>query len=149
MTIAAVDTEGAVRTWARTEANITAAVDGAVWFATPQSYADTPGKPPFSNAPAAWIVLSLVSEIEEPSDLGMQQPIIQFTCWGKTKALAAATSVAVENAAKQLQWGPPVTVGSAVIQSAAVNHRRLFPDSVTNLPRYVVDLLFTIRGAES
>lgn len=148
MTLEAVDSEGVVRTWARAEPNIVAAVNGAVWFSTPQSYQDTPGKPQFANAPAAWIITSLVSETEDDTDLAMQKALIQFTVWGKTKAVAAAASLAVQNAGKQLQWGPPVTVGPAVIQSAAFSQRRPFADPVTGLPRYVVDLLFTIRGAD-
>lgn len=146
MTLTAVDCEQIVRTWARAEPNITAAVDGAVFFSTPQSYADTPGGKPYANAPASWIVVMLVSETEDETDLQMQKPLIQFTCWGKTKLLAAATSLAVQNAGKQLQWGPPVPAVSAVIQSGSVQQRRWFPDSTTNLPRYVVDLLFFIRG---
>lgn len=146
MTLTVVDTEQIIRLWARSEANISAAVDGRVFFATPPSYADTPGSKPFANAPASWIVLSLVSETHEDSDLGMQQPLIQFTIWAKTKAASAAAAIAVQQAGRALQWGPSVTVGAAVIQTGSVSQRRWFPDSTTNLPRYVVDLLFLIRG---
>jgi hypothetical protein len=150
MTLTCVDSEQVVRTWARAETNINAAVSGRVFFGTPQKYADLlaslvwPAIP--AGLPNSWIVLSLVSEVHEDNDLGMQQPLVQFTVWGTTKAIAAAAAIAVQNAGRQLEWGPPVPVDSAVIQSGSVSQRRWFPDSSTNLPRYVVDLLFTIRG---
>ena len=138
MTLTVIDSEQVVRTWARAEANITAAVTNRSFFATPQTYEKA--------RPDNWIVMALVSEIHEPSDLGMQQALVQFTCWGKTKLLAASTAIAVQNAGRLLQWGPPVTVGSAVIQSGAVSQRRWMHDPTTNLARYDVDLLFLIRG---
>lgn len=138
MTLTVVDSEQVIRTWARAEANINAAVAGRVFFATPQPYE--------KSRPDSWIVMALVSEIHEASDLGMQQALTQFTCWGKTKAVAAAAAIAVQNAGRQLQWGPPVTEGSAVIQTGSVSQRRWLHDPTTNLARYDVDLLFLIRG---
>lgn len=135
-----VDSEQVIRDWARAEANIYAAVSGRVFFATPQMYA--------KSAPPSWIVLSLISEVHEDNDLGMQQTLVQLTCWGTTKKVAAQTATAVQQAGRQLEWGPPVAVDAAVIQSGSVSQRRWFPDSVTNLPRYVVDLLFLIRGTD-
>ena len=138
MTLTIVDSEQIIRTWARAEPNINATTSGRVFFATPQSYEKA--------RPDNWIVMFLVSEIQEPDDLGMQQTLCQFTCWGKTKAIAASTAIAVQNAGRQLQWGPPVQAASAVIQSGSVSQRRWLMDPTTNLARYDVDLLFLIRG---
>jgi hypothetical protein len=138
MTLTVVDSEQTIRTWARTEANISGAVATRVFFATPQPYEKV--------RPDNWIVMALVSEIHEPTDIGMQYALVQFTCWGKTKALAAATAIAVQQAGRQLEWGPPVTVGSAVIQTGSVSQRRWVPDNTTNLARYDVDLNLVIRG---
>jgi hypothetical protein len=147
MTLTVVDTEAVVRDWARAEANIHGAVVDEIWYSTPQKYAsDTAPNGLSTLAPKSWVVLSLISDVHEPSDIGMQQSLIQFTCYGRTKLLAAKAAVAVQQAGRGLQWGPPVTVDAAVIQSGSVSQRRWFPDRVTNLPRYVVDLLFLIRG---
>lgn len=140
MTLTVVDSEQIIRAWARAEANISASTSGRVFFATPQPY-DVKG-----GRPDNWIVMFLVGEVHEPDDLGMQQTLCQFTCWGKTKALAASTAIAVQNAGRQLQWGPPVQAASAVIQSGSVSQRRWLMDPTTNLARYDVDLLFLIRG---
>jgi hypothetical protein len=147
VTLTVVDTEAVVRDWARGETHIHAAVANEVWFSTPQDYQSKTAPNGLSPAaPKSWAILSLVSETHEPSDIGMQQALIQFTCYGRTKLLAAQAAVAVQQAGRGLQWGPPVKVDAAVIQSGSVSQRRWFPDRVTNLPRYVVDLLFLIRG---
>jgi hypothetical protein len=147
MTLTVVDSEAVVRDWARAEANIHAAILDRVFFATPQDYQSKTAVNGLAQAaPSSWAVMSLVSDVHEPSDIGMQQSLIQFTCYGRTKLLAAQAAIAVQQAGRALQWGPPVTVDAAVIQSGSVSQRRWFPDRVTNLPRYVVDLLFLIRG---
>lgn len=147
MTLTIVDTEHVVRDWARLEPNISGAFGTEIWFATPQTYESNTNKTGLAQAaPKLWVSLSLISETHEASDLGMQQALVQFTCYGRTKLLAAQGAVAVQQAGRQLQWGPPVTVDNAVIQSGSVSQRRWFPDRVTNLPRYAVDLLFLIRG---
>jgi hypothetical protein len=147
MTLTVVDSEAVVRDWARAETHIRAIAGTEIWYSTPQKYAsDTAPNGLSAAAPKSWVILSLVSETHEPSDIGMQQALIQFTCYGRTKLLAAQAAIAVQQAGRLLQWGPPVTVNAAVIQSGSVSQRRWFPDRVTNLPRYVVDLLFLIRG---
>lgn len=147
MTLTVVDSEDIVRDWARVEPNITAALNGRVFYATPQSYQSKTAQNGLAqNAPSSWAVMSLVSETHDSTDLGMQQALIQFTCYGRTKLLAAAAAIAIQQAGRALQWGPPVTVDAAVIQSGSVGQRTWLPDRTTNLPRYVVDLLFLIRG---
>lgn len=146
MTLTIVDSEDIVRTWARAETHISNAVSTRVFFATPQAYEKKDGTGLSSAAPDSWVTMPVFSEIQDPSDLGMQQSLVQFTCWGKTKKLAAAAAIAVQQAGRQLEWGPPVTVGSAVIQTGGVSQRRWAHDPTTNLARYDVDLLFLIRG---
>jgi hypothetical protein len=136
-----VDTEATVRTWARTETHINGAVGTRVFFSTPLAYDKAPQ--------SSWIVMTLVAESHESGDLGFQKPLIQFDCYGQTKAIAATASLAVQTAARQLSYGQPVTVGSAVISWADVSQRRWLPDPSVNIPRYIVDLLFAIHGLEA
>jgi len=135
-----IDSEAAIRTWARSESHITAAVADRVFFATPQTYERT--------APESWIVLSLVTETHQPGDVGFQRPLIQFTCYGRTKAVAADVALAVQAAGRSFV-GRPVTVGPATIVAAEVSAKRWLPDPTTGTPRYVVDLLLAVRGAEA
>jgi hypothetical protein len=139
-TLTLVDSEATARTWAKAETHINAAVSGRVFFSTPQSYGKTPAD--------SWIVLSLVGETHQAGDLGLQLSLVQFDCWGKTKALAAAAALAVQTAARQISSGQPMTVGSAVITWADLNQRRWLPDPTTNTARYVVDVQFAMHGAE-
>lgn len=136
-----VDTEDTIRTWARTEAHISAQVGTKVFLSTPVSYAKAPK--------GTWIVMSLVAESHVAGDLGFQKSLVQFNCYGATKAIAATVALAVQTAGRQLSYGQPVTVGSAVISWADVQLRRWMPNPTINLPCYVVDLLFAIHGVEA
>lgn len=143
-----VDTEAVVRTWARAEANITAQVGTRVFLSLPLAYTQAieAGSP---LPKTSWIVMTLVAENHESGDLGFQKPLIQFDCYGQTKAIAATTALAVQTAARLISYGAPVTVGTAVISWADVSQRRWLPDPTKNTPRYIVDLLFAIHGAEA
>jgi hypothetical protein len=136
-----VDTEAVVRDWARTETHINGAVGTKVFFSTPLAYAKAPQ--------SSWIVMTLVAESHESGDLGLQKSLIQFDAWGATKALAATAALAVQTAGRQLSYGQPVSVGSAVITWADVSTRRWLPDPTLNTPRYIVDLLFALHGPEA
>lgn len=136
-----VDAEATARAWARSETHIRAIVGDRVFFATPQAYEKA--------RPNSWIVVTLISETFAAGEFGSQQPLVQFTCWGNTKATAASVAMAVETAARQLSQGLRATVGSAVIFDGDVSQKRWWPDPVTNSPRYVVDLLFSMFGPEA
>jgi hypothetical protein len=138
-----VDSEAVVRTWARTEAHISAAVGTKVFFSTPLAYNKAPQ--------STWIVMVLVAESHEAGDLGLQKPLIQFDCFGSTKAIAATTALAVQTAVRLLSYGKPVTVAgeNAVISWADVSLRRWLPDTTINQPRYIVDVLFALHGLEA
>ena len=146
--LAIVDTEDVVRTWARTETHINAQVGTRVFFSIPLAYTQAieSGSP---TPKTSWIVMKLVAENHETGDLGFQKPLVQFDCFGQTKAIAATASLAVQTAARQLSYGQPVSVGSAVISWADVSQRRWLPDPTKNTPRYIVDLLFAIHGLEA
>ena len=136
-----VDAEGVVQEWAESDAGIAAATGSRIFFAVPIAYNKTPV--------STWIVMTLVSEAHQVGDLGLQEARIQFNCNGKTKLLAATVALAVQSAARQLSFGLPKTVGSAVITWADVSLKRWLPDPTLNTPRYVVDVLFAMHGAEA
>lgn len=144
MPLTLIDAEATVKTWAKAETHIRGAVSDRVFYATPQENYD----PPPGKSPSAWVNLSLPTETHQADDLGLQLSLVQFDCWGRTKLLAAAAALAVQAAARQLSLGAPVVVGSAVIVFGDVQQKRWLPDPTTNMPRYVVDVLFAIRGPE-
>lgn len=145
MALTLVDAEAVVKRWAKAETHISGAVSDRVFYGTPQDNYD----PPPGRSPPSWVVLTLPSQTFEPDTLGLQRPLVQFDCWGRTKALAAAAALAVQTAAWQLSLGVQVAVGSAVIVTGDVQQARWLPDPTTNLPRYVVDVLFAMRGPEA
>lgn len=136
-----IDSEKTARDWARAETHISAQVGTAAFFSTPIAFPKTPE--------TAWIVMTLVSETFQAGDLGLQLALVQFDCWGKTKATAAAVATAVQTAGRQLSFGQTVTVGSAVITWGDATQKRWLPDPTLNTPRYIVDLLFAMHGAEA
>jgi hypothetical protein len=136
-----VDSEATARDWARAETHINAQVGTSAFFSQPIAFPKTPKN--------AWIVMTLVSETFQVGDLGLQLALVQFDCWGKTKATAATVALAVQTAGRQLSFGQPVTVGTAVIAWADATQKRWFPDPTLNTPRYVVDVLFAMHGAEA
>ncbi len=141
-----VDAEATAKAWLKADPGVIAAVGDRVFYGTPQSYEPDP-KTGKSREPQSWLVVKLVSETHTTDEAGFQHALVQFDCWGRTKALAAAAALAVQAAGRQLTLGIPVTVGPAVIVSGDVSQRRWLPDPTTNSPRYAVDLLFELRGA--
>lgn len=136
-----IDAEATVRTWARAESHIHAVIDDRVFFATPQAYE--------KSKPKSWVVMTLISETHEADDLGMQLATIQFDCVGNTKATAASVAIAVQAAGRQLYNGAQAVVGNVVIATGNVTAKRWYPDPVTNTPRYLVDILFSLFGPEA
>lgn len=142
-----VDSEATVRNWARAETHITTVVGTRTFLSMPIAYPKA--------ASAEWIVMNLVSETFQVGDLGMQEALIQFDCYsspttkGGTKAKAAAVALAVQTAGRLLSFGAPITVGAAVIAWADPQMMRWLPDPTLNIPRYVVDVLFALHGAEA
>jgi hypothetical protein len=140
-TLTLVDSEATARNWARSETHITAQVGTRTFFSVPIAYSKA--------AKAPWIVMTLVSETFQVGDLGLQEALIQFDCFAADKASAAGVAIAVQTAARQLTFGAPVTVGTAVIAWAEAQTMRWLPDPTLNTPRYVVDVLFAMHGAEA
>jgi hypothetical protein len=143
-----VDAEATVRNWARAETHIVAQVGTKVYFSMPIAF---PKAALATLTP--WIVMTLVSETFQAGDLGMQLSLVQFDCYGPTKANASSVATSVETAARLLSFGAPLSVtipsGSAQIAWADVDLKRWFVDPTLNIPRYIVDVRFAIHGPEA
>ena len=147
-----VDAEATARNWVRNVAAIEALVSTRVFFSVDVPYSKA--------AKAEWIVMTLTSHTFQPGDLGLQLALIQFDCWspppvsGGTKLKAATVALALVTAARQLSFGNPITITNpggptAVIAWADAQQMRWLPDPQVWAPRYVVDVLFAIHGAEA
>lgn len=137
-----VDAEGAVRTWARANADISALVDARVFFGVPEGV--SPGD---ANWPM--LVVRRVGGAPQPDIAPVDRALIQFDCWGATrrsKAQAAALATAVVTAARELTNG--TEMGSGVVgQGADVELGPVWsPDPETDQARYVVDVAFYLRA---
>lgn len=135
------DAEGAVRTWARANATITAVAEG-VFFAIPENYG------------GSWPLLTLarVGGAPELAIAPVDRALIQFDCWGPPskqeagKYLAASLAAAVVTAARQLV--NPTSMGTDVAgMGAEVELGPVWsPDPETDQARYVVDVAFYLRA---
>lgn len=138
-----VDAEGAVRSWARSEAGIVAVASTRTFFGIPENYG------------GAWpiLVCQRVGGAPDPNIAPIDRALIQFDCWGspdKTlgrKAQAASLAAAVVTAARSLQ--PKTAMGlTAVSFGAEVELGPVWsPDPATDQARYVVDVAFYLRAA--
>ena len=144
-----IDPEATARDWARNDAGISAAVGTKIFFSTPIAYAKAAmsNTVPFSGAP--WIVLTLVSEVFQAGDLGMQLPTIQFNCYAATKSAAATVALAVQTSVRLLTFGKPITLNtSSTIAWADATQARWLPDPTINIPRYILDVRFAMHGPQ-
>jgi hypothetical protein len=139
-----VDPEKTARDWARADPGISAAVGTKVFFSQPIAFAKAA-----MMAGTPYIIVTLVSETFQSGDLGMQQPLIQWNCYGSTKAAAAVVALAVQTSVRLLTFGKPTAVGTSVIAWADAAQARWLPDPTINAPRYVLDCRFAIYGPQT
>ncbi len=139
-----VDAEAAAQQWAEQDTTINTLTGSRILYSVPIAFPKAA-----MAAGSAWIVMTLISETFQPGDLGMQQALIQFDCNGPTKLAAANVAIAVQSASRLLTFGRSVTVGTTVIVWAEASQKRWLPDPTLNVPRYIVDVLFALHGAEA
>lgn len=124
-----VDVEGAVRAWAR---EALTSLDGHVFFGVNDALA---------KAKATQVVLAKVAGDDMAA-------LIQFDCWGATKAVAFAAAAELSSAAEQLGRYAGFD-GVLLIGANVESDGRWLPDPESDLPRYVVDITFTAVSAVS
>lgn len=129
------DVEGAVRTWLRTVPVVTALVSTRVWFAVPE---DSPTYP--------LVALSRVGGSPQGPETPVDDARLQFDCFGRTKAEAAAVAYAVCGAVHTLRAGTALDSTAVALSGQVVLGPLFSPDPDDNSPRYIVDAVITIRA---
>jgi hypothetical protein len=113
-----VDVEGAICPWAR---SVLPALDERVFFGVS------------NDAPLPQVVLTRISG---PDD----RCLVQFDCWGETKAasaqLAADLATAIDTLTRHVD-------DETVLHGARLEGVRWQPDQESDTPRYVVEATFT------
>lgn len=131
-TLSYVDPEMAVRTWAREHTGLVAVVGHRTFFSLPHDYQ------PATKGSA--LTLSLVGGAPDPYT-PLDLPQILFSCWGETKADAAAVRKALISALHSLSR-ETVTVDEVdvVLADARVTGNLYRPDTSGDpiFPRYIV-----------
>lgn len=136
-----VDAEGAVKAWAKAQTAISAIVGSRVFF-------EVNGSAPFPQ-----LVVQRVGGGPLPGEPPIDQALIQFDVWGTQsasgkadgKASASALAEAVRNAAFFMTAETPM--GAAAGLWAEISLGPVWsPDPESGRARYVVDVLFGIRG---
>jgi hypothetical protein len=127
------DVEGRVRAWARANAFVVAEVGTRTFFGFPDG-ADLP-----------LLTLRRVGGGTDDGEAPIDSARISFECWGRTKQEAAAAAAAVKSAAESLPAGTPMGA-DAICYGASVELDLWLPEPKTDRPRYVVDVVFTVRA---
>lgn len=130
------DVEGGVRAWARANSSITAAVSTRTFFGFPDG-----GQLPL-------LTLARVGGAPEPGEAPLDTARISFHCWGRTKQEAAAVAAALKSAAQSLRAGIPMGA-DLIAYGASVVLDLWQPDPANDRPRYVVDVVFTVRATSA
>lgn len=143
MTIELPDTEGAVRTYLRSHADVAAAVGSRVFFGVPVS--------------PTWplVVVSRVGSFDSAGDTPADEALVQADCWGSlrddtlhspNKAEANAVRLAVRQAFYDLRQPVDVELaaGNVVrLAGSTVQSDPYLPDPTTGRPRYPVTVQLT------
>lgn len=136
-TLVYVDSENAVRSWLRGHPHLADLIGMRAFFGLPDDYL------PASKGAA--ITLQRIGGAPDGYD-SSDTPEIQFSCWGGTKADAAAVHLALMRALEELGR---TTVGDTVLLGATVTSALFSPDTsaAPTLPRYIVTALVTSTPA--
>lgn len=137
-TVLFVDTEAAVRTWLRGHPLLVDLVGMRVFFGLPDNY--------LPAEKGAAVTVQRIGGAPDGYD-SSDTPDLQFSCWGGTKAEAAALHLALMRALEQLGR---VAVGDTLLLGARVTSALFSPDSsaAPTIPRYIVTALLTATSSE-
>jgi hypothetical protein len=129
------DIEGALRTWLRTKASLTAIVGQRIFFGVPKGATE-------SSFPL--IIVQLIGMAVERSDAPLDVALVQFDVWGsldasgngvKSTATALANALRSELDAVRGRTALTASVDAFGIELAGMNW---LPDQDNDRPRYVV-----------
>lgn len=128
------DVEGALRTWLRTQSEITSLVGSRVFFGYPDS-TQTP-----------LITISRVGGSPQTGEAPLEDALVQFDCWGgiKNKAQAAQVMTALLGVLESMT--PRDLDSSTKGYGASVESVFWSPDPTNDQARYVVTATVTVRS---
>ena len=126
------DTEGALRTWLRSQTSITALVGQRVFFGVPKRATET-------TVPL--LTVQLVSTIPETSDAPLDRALIQIDCWGSIDTSGngqKATATSLVNTVRALLHSitQPTPMGTVTVFGCNVESVTWLPDPANDRPRY-------------
>lgn len=130
-----VEVEGPVRAWLRAQA--LSGIGSRVFFGVPD------------GATFPLITLALLDGAPQAGEAPLADPIISFDVWGGSKAEASAAAWSLVGAVESIAAGTPLDSpetlrceGASVVLGPAFR-----PDPADDKPRYVVDVMFTVKAA--
>lgn len=135
------DVEGGLRTWLRTQSDITAQVSTRVFFGIPRDNAGT------ATTSFPLITLQRVGGSPQAGEAPLDDALIQLDCWaqGQNKAQAWAAAKAVIETLESLD---NVTLAAGIYAYGASVESVIFsPDPVDSRARYSITALVTTRTA--
>lgn len=118
------DVEGALRTWLRTQTDLTALVSQRIFLGIPK---DTVLYP--------FVTLSRVGGGDDGSDNPMDLPVVSFQVWASNRTSAELTTRTLRGVLRELR---STLIDTGVRCSHIATQSFFQPDPESNKPRYIV-----------
>ena len=134
-TLSLPECEGALRSWLRLNANVSALVEERVFFAMPEQ-----GRP---ELPC--LVFYRVGG--SPDDMQQDYPDFIIEVWARNKHEASSLASTVANEIEQSNYRPPVVVDGVKVMAGTVNFGPVPRGGLDWAKRYRVDTTFHMRSA--
>jgi hypothetical protein len=133
------EVEGPIKAWLKTQTSVAALTEGGrhVYFAAPDLK---------TAKPSCWLTVRRIGGAPQ-AVVPLDQPLMSFEAWGRTKAAASKLAEATANALWALE-GPITLSDDLVLLSSRVTLWLFQPDpTLSEHPRYVVDAVLVLRAA--
>lgn len=128
------DTEAAMKAFLKADAGVAALVGTRVFFGSPKQGATLP-----------CIVLTRIGGGDDGSEAAIDQAVLNFSCWGRSKEEAFDVANAVRKAQRSIRRR---TLASGVdLHGAIVDTVLWSPDPQDDTPRYIVTTRVTATAA--
>jgi len=132
------EVEGPIKAWCKTVPSIAdlTAAGRYVYFSAPD----------VAERPAQWLTIRRIGGAPLLGNTPLDQPLVTFQCYGRTRLLASQLAEAVANAIQAVEQTP---MGDTLVALQAQVTLWLFqPDpTLDDFPRVVVDALLVVRSS--